>query len=91
MYHLPLWFLLLSLFFPRVSLLIAYFADTLTVFSLTTWVSPILGVFIPRALVLILIFQDRGMSPWLLVHAFTMAALYSGGGSSSCRRRQHSN
>jgi hypothetical protein len=67
---LPLWFLLLSLLLPRVSLLIAYFTDTLTVFSLTTWVSPTLGVLIPRALVLILIFQDRGMSPWLLVHAF---------------------
>ena len=89
--HLPLWFLLLSLLLPRISLLIAYFTDTLGVFSLSTWVSPTLGVLIPRALVLILIFQDRGMSPWLLVHAFAMACVYGGGGGSGTRRIQHSN
>jgi hypothetical protein len=89
--NLPLWFLLLSLLLPRVSLLIAYFTDSLTVFSLNTWVSPTLGVLIPRALVLILIFQDRGMSPWLLVHAFAMAIVYGGGGSSGTHRMQDSN
>ncbi len=83
---LPLWFLLLSLLLPRVSLLIAYFTDTLTVFNLATWVSPTLGVLIPRALVLILIFQDRGMSPWLLIHALGMVVVYGGGGSSGARR-----
>ncbi len=82
MEHLPLWFLLLSLILPRIALLIAYFTDDLAFFSLTTWVSPTLGVLIPRALVLILIFQDRGMSPWLLVHAVAMALVYGGGGSS---------
>lgn len=85
--HLPLWFLLLSLLLPRVSLLIAYFTGTLSFFDLGSWVSPTLGVLIPRALVLILIFQDRGMTPWLLLHAFAMACVYGGGGSS--RSRQH--
>lgn len=85
---LPLWFLLLSLVIPRISLLIAYFTDTLAVFHLMTWVSPTLGVLIPRALVLILIFQDRGMSPWLLVHAIVMASVYGGGGSSRSRRKK---
>jgi hypothetical protein len=88
---LPLWFLLLSLLLPRVSLVIAYFTDTLTFFSLTTWVSPTLGVLIPRALVLILIFQDRGMSPWLLVHALAMVIVYGCGGSSGAHRTQNSN
>jgi len=81
--NLPLWFLLLSLFLPRVSLLVAYFTDTLAGFDLTTWVPLTLGVLIPRALVLILIFQDRGMSPWLLVHAFAMAIVYLVAGEES--------
>ena len=75
--QLPLWFLLLSLPLPRVSLLIGYFgADISIITSLHGWVAPALGVLIPRALILILIFMDRGMSPWLLVHALTMAFVY---------------
>ena len=74
--QLPLWFLLLSLALPRISLILAYAWDNLATFNLMGWVSPALGVIIPRALVLILIFQDRGMSPWLLVHAIAMALVY---------------
>ena len=74
--ELPLWFLLLSLLLPRASLIIAYLGDTLTIYNLSGWVSPTLGVLIPRALVLVLIFQGHGMSPWLLVHSMAMAAVY---------------
>lgn len=76
MKQLPLWILLLSLLLPRISMVMAYFWDVLAIYDLSGWVSPTLGVLIPRALVLILIFQDRGMSPWLLVHAIAMAAVY---------------
>jgi hypothetical protein len=80
--QLPLWFLLLSLALPRISLLIGYFmTDISTITNLTGWLAPTLGVLVPRALVLILIFQDRGMSPWLLVHAIAMAAVYAAAGS----------
>lgn len=78
--ELPLWFLLWSLFLPRVSLIIAYFGDTLPTFISAGWVSPTLGVLIPRALVLILIFQGHGMSPWLLAHAIAMALIYAEAG-----------
>lgn len=74
--ELPLWFLLLSLLLPRVSLLIAYFADSLSVYNLIGWVPTTLGVLIPRVLVLILIFQGHGFSPWLLVHSIVMAVVY---------------
>jgi hypothetical protein len=63
---LPLWFLILSLFIPRISFIIAYFTGDLPSLVLSGWIAPIMGVLIPRALVLILIFQDRGMSAWLL-------------------------
>jgi hypothetical protein len=74
--QLPLWFLLFSLLLPRISILVAYFLDELVSYDLSGWVPPTLAVLIPRALVLILIFQDRGMSPWLLVHAIAMALVY---------------
>ena len=75
--QLPLWFLLLSLLLPRICLVVAYYIDKFALYSLTGWVPPVLGVLIPRALVLIIIFQDRGFSPWLLVHAIIMAAAYN--------------
>ena len=83
MNHLPLWFLILALFLPRVSLVIAYFANDLSAFNLIAWVPGIMAVIIPRGLMLILIFQDRGMSAWLLVHAIAVAVVYAGAGSSS--------
>jgi len=76
--QLPLWFLLVSLGLPRISLLIGYFfADIAIITSLHLWTAPALGVLVPRALILILIFQDRGMSPWLLLHAIVMVAVYA--------------
>jgi hypothetical protein len=80
--QLPLWFLLLSLLLPRVSLLVGYFiADVRVITDLDGWVAPTLGVLVPRALVLILIFVDRGMSPWLLIHGLVMAFVYLAVGS----------
>ena len=85
MHSLPLWFLLLSLLLPRIALIIAYFRHDLAAFSLPGWIPPALGVVIPRALVLILIFLDRGFGGWLLVHAIAMACTYLSAGSSKKR------
>lgn len=85
MESLPLWFLVLSLFLPRVSLVIAYFAKDLVAFALHGWIPPVLGVIIPRVLVMILIYQDRGFSWWLLLHAVVMACVYGGSGSQAKR------
>jgi hypothetical protein len=81
--NLPLWFLILSLFLPRISLIIAYFHHDLAVFRLSGWIPPTLAVIIPRLLVSILIFQDRGFGGWLLVHAIAIALTYLSAGSSS--------
>jgi len=85
MHSLPLWFLLLSLILPRISLVIAYFQHGLTAFSLSGWIPPTLAILIPRALVLILVFQDRGFGAWLLIHAIALAFTYLSAGSSSKR------
>ena len=78
---LPMWFLLGALALPRLSLLFGYFvSDVSLIRGLHGWVSPTIGVLVPRALVLILIFQDRGMSPWLIVHAIVMSFVYLAAG-----------
>ncbi len=81
MEQLPLWFLIVAIFLPRIALLIGYVADDLVPYHLHGWMPPILGVFLPRILVIVLIFQDRGMSGWLLVHGAAMAAVYASAGA----------
>jgi hypothetical protein len=85
MHTLPLWFLVLSLLLPRISLVIAYFQGELTPFSLSGWIPPTLAVLIPRALILVLIFEDRGFGWWLFVHAAAMVCTYLSAGSKSKR------
>jgi hypothetical protein len=87
MEQLPLWFLLLSLLLPRISLLIAYLTGGLETHNLHGWIPSAVAILVPRALVLILIFMDRGFSPWLLAHAIVMACVYAAGGGS--RSRSH--
>ena len=85
MEHLPLWFLVLALFLPRASLLIAYFVDDLVPYGLHGWVPPAIAVIIPRVLVILLIFQDRGFSIWLILHGVTMALVYLAAGKQGKR------
>ena len=80
MEHLPLWFLILALFLPRIALLIAYLARDLVPYHLQGWMPPTLGILLPRILIILLIFQDRGMSVWLLVHGAFMAAVCASAG-----------
>jgi hypothetical protein len=83
MEQLPLWFLLLSLVLPRVSLLIAYLTDGSEAYNLHGWIPLGLAILVPRVLVLILIFMDRGFSLWLLVHAIVMLLVYLAAGQGS--------
>jgi hypothetical protein len=77
-----LWFLILALFLPRVTLIAAYCLNDLRPFYLEGLLPPALTLFVPRALVLMLIYQDRGMmSPWLIAHGVAMFVVYAGGAS----------
>jgi hypothetical protein len=87
MKDLPVWFLLLSLALPRIALLIAYFHHDLAPSILHGWMPPTLAVLIPRVLVIILIFQDRGFSGWLLVHSIFLMCAYLSGGKQHGQRR----
>ncbi len=86
MEQLPLWFLILALFLPRVTLLIAFLRHDLAPYGLHGWLPPTLGVLIPRVLVILLIFRDRGFSAWLLVHGLAMAFAYLAAGKKGSKR-----
>jgi len=87
MKDLPIWFLLLSLLLPRISLLIAYFHHDVALGIFRGWIPPTLAVLIPRVLIIILIFQDRGFGGWLLLHSVVMTCVYLSAGKQQQQRR----
>jgi hypothetical protein len=87
MKDLPMWFLLLSLILPRISLVIAYFHHDLTQGVLHGWIPPTLAVLIPRVLIIIMIYQDRGFGGWLLLHSLVLTCVYLSAGKQQRRGR----
>ena len=78
----PLWFLVLSLFLPRICILVAWLQHSMPVFIPPTVgiLSIIVAVLIPRILILFWIYTDQGISLWFVLHA--IALLIAWGGSS---------
>lgn len=85
---LPLWFLVLSLFLPRICLVLAWLQNNLVPFHLHGWVPLLAGILIPRILILILIYQSQGLSWWFLIHAVVMLCVWGGTGARQRRRNR---
>ena len=85
------YFLLFSLFFPRIVMLVYLFLYP-TLFPLNTvpdWVDLLLGIFMPRVLILIYIYQNLGYNNiWFAAHLVVMILAYFGGGRETSRRRR---
>lgn len=88
-HSIPLWFLVLSLFLPRVCILIAWLQHTMT-----AYIPPVVGIIpvivallVPRVLILFWIYQDQGITIWFLLHVIALLIAW-GGGSSRVRRRR---
>ena len=82
---LPLWFLVVSLFLPRVALFVGW---------LDGWILPfgqlgaaILWVVLPRVLVLFMIYQFQGLSLWFLLHLLVAITVWTGGTHRATRYR----
>lgn len=85
---LPLWFLILALFLPRLSLLFMYLQHSLGHFEIVVGIVPLLvWLFLPRALVLYLIYLDGGFSLWFLIHLVAAVTVWAGSGGYHSRRR----
>lgn len=85
---LPLWFLVFSLFLPRIALAVYWLESAMLPFHLHGWVPLVVAILLPRVLVLYLIYLDQGFSLWFLIHLVTAVAVWAGSGSYHSRRRQ---
>lgn len=85
---LPLWFLVFSLFLPRVALAVAWLQNVLAPFHLHGFVPLVIAVLLPRVLILFLIYTDQGFSLWFLIHLIVAVLVWGGTGGWSARRRR---
>lgn len=85
------YFLLFSLFVPRVVMVVSLFLfpETFPANSVPLWGDVLLGVFAPRVLILIYIYQNMGYDNiWFAAHLIVMILAYFGGGRETRRRRR---
>ncbi len=90
-HSLPLWFLVFSLFLPRVALAVAWLQGTLAPFSLHGVVPLAIAVLLPRILLLYLIYSDQGLSLWFLIHLLAALIVWGSTGGYGRRRRLRRN
>ncbi len=84
---LPFWFLVLSLFLPRISLLVLYLGAHPGGAYVISLVPLLAAVLVPRLLILFMIYTAQGLSVWFLVHAVALLLTWGGIGRSQYRRR----
>ena len=88
-----IYFLIFSLFFPRGVLLVYLFLfpNLYPANAVPQWADIILGVFMPRILILVYIYQNMGAENVLFIaHLVVMILAYFGGGLETSRRRRRS-
>ena len=85
----PLWFLVLSLFLPRICMIVAWFQHSMTNFIPATvgLIPVIVALLVPRLLILFWIYQDQGVGLWFLIHLIALLIAWGGGGSRVYTRR----
>ena len=88
---LPLWFLILALFLPRLSLFFMYLQHTFGQFQIVIGIIPLIAwLLIPRVFVLYLIYLDQGISLWFIIHLVVALMVWGGSGRYHSRRRLRS-
>ena len=86
-----IYFLIFSLFFPRIVLLVTLFLypSAYPANTVPQWADILLGVFMPRVLILLYIYQNMGADNiWFVAHLVVMILAYFGGGRETHRRRR---
>jgi hypothetical protein len=86
----PLWFLVLSLFLPRVCIVLAWLQHSMTQFIPTTVgiIPAIVALLIPRLLILYWIYTDLGIGLWFLLHVIALLMAWGGGSQRVYTRRR---
>ena len=86
-HSLPLWFLVFSLFLPRVALAVAWLQGVLVPFHLQGIVPLVIAILLPRVLILYMIYVDQGLSLWFLIHLVVALLVWGGSGGGYRARR----
>lgn len=86
----PLWFLVLSLFLPRICIVVAWFQHSMTPFipPSVNLIEIIVAILVPRILILFWIYQDQGITIWFLLHVIALIIAYGGGSRRVITRRR---
>lgn len=85
------YFLLFSLFLPRLVMVVylVLYPGLFPANGVPVWGDVVLGVFAPRVLILIYIYQNLGYDNiWFAAHLIVMILAYFGGGRETHRRRR---
>ena len=85
------YFLLFSLFVPRIVLLAYFllFPQLYPANMVPQWADILLGILFPRVLILIYIYQNMGYDNiWFAAHLIVAILAYLGGGRETRRRRR---
>ncbi len=89
--NVDVYFLIFSLFFPRIVLLVYLFMfpAQFPQNAVPQWADIVLGIIAPRVLILIYIFQNMGAdNVWFIAHLVVMILAYFGGSRETVRRRR---
>ncbi len=81
-------FLVAALFLPRIALLVGYLENALIPFHLTGLLPPLFWLFLPRVLVLYIIYLDQGFTGWFFLHLLVALLALGGGTHYSTRGRR---
>jgi hypothetical protein len=84
---LPFWFLVLSLFLPRISLLVLYLGAHPGGTFVINLVPTLIALLVPRILILFWIYTAQGLSLWFLIHAVALLFAWGGFGGVGYQRR----
>ena len=86
----PLWFLVLSLFLPRICIVLAWLQHSMTQFIPSTvgLIPAIVALLIPRLLILYWIYTDLGIGLWFLLHVIALLVAWGGGSQRVYTRRR---
>ena len=83
------YFLLFSLFFPRIVLIVYFLMGNFPPNTFPLWLNGILGLFVPRILILIFIYQNMGTdNVWFIAHLVVLILTYFTGGTRPVRWRR---
>lgn len=84
------YFLLFSLFFPRIVLLVYFLMERFPHSTLPLWADAVLGLFVPRILILVFIYQNMGYENiWFAAHLLALVLTYFTGGTRSVSWRRN--